>query len=165
VPYSCRVRSKITVTELGVPSSRAYFQESSLTAEDTDMVKTTRVTVGEGTARSQCQAPGLFQQPIPGATCAGFHTHAVGGHALQDPSGHPPGHQVQRVGGLRDRGQEDRVVAVVVPAEQSAHSHALEAGSPAMGRSVKLPSTWPRTRRSCPQPRQQVVTETGSQKR
>lgn len=94
------------------------------------MFQSCEVTVGETSARGQGQDAGFLPADVQTAG-AGFHAHAVGGHALEYPSDEPAGHRLVIVGGLRDRGPEHPDRAVVVAADQARHADVQDAGETA----------------------------------
>ncbi len=58
--------------------------------EDTHVCQAGRITLGQVPARAEGQ--GVDGVPAQAQRAgAGFHTHLVDGHALEDPPGHPVG--------------------------------------------------------------------------
>lgn len=91
------------------------------------MIEPGGVTVGEVPARGQRRGAGLLPADTQPAG-AGLHAHAVGDHALEDPSGHPRCHGLPVIGDLGDRGPKDGDRAVVVAADQPGDPQVKEAG-------------------------------------
>jgi hypothetical protein len=111
----------MTVTNPGDPSPHETLRDVLplvlVDAEDPDPVQPGRIPVGEVSAGCQGQLVGLVPAD-PQCPGAGFHAHAVDGHALEDPAGHPVGHRLSILSCLRDRGPEDGDRTIVVAADQ-----------------------------------------------